>query len=151
MTRSTLAMLHYTAPPIIGGVESVLEAHACLFRQAGFDVTVIAGRGAESALAKGVHFQQIPELDSLHSRVASIGAALEQGCIPDDFDAMTTGLAQRLAPILSRFDHLIVHNVFTKHFNLPLTAALFELLDAQVIQHCIAWCHDFTWTSPHSR
>ena len=68
MTRSTLAMLHYTAPPIIGGVESVLEAHARLFLQAGFDVTVIAGRGAELALPQGVRFQRIPELDSLHSR-----------------------------------------------------------------------------------
>jgi hypothetical protein len=63
---------------------------------------------------------------------------------------VTTGCAETRS-ILRRFDHLIVHNVFTKHFNLPLTAALFELLDAQRIPHCIAWCHDFTWTSPHSR
>ena len=151
MTRSTLALLHYTAPPIVGGVESVLEAHARLFLQAGYDVTVIAGRGAESALAKGVRFQRIPELDSLDSRVASIGAALEQGRVPDDFGSMTAGIAQRLTPHLSRIDQVIVHNVFTKHFNLPLTAALFNLLDAHVIRRCIAWCHDFTWSSPQSR
>jgi glycosyltransferase involved in cell wall biosynthesis len=48
-------------------------------------------------------------------------------------------------------DVLIVHNVFTKHFNLPLTAALFRLLDQGTIRHCIAWCHDMTWTSPNSR
>ncbi|MFL7807989.1 MAG: glycosyltransferase family 4 protein, partial [Anaerolineae bacterium] len=36
-------------------------------------------------------------------------------------------------------------------FNLPLTAALYQLLDSGQIQHCIAWCHDFTWTSPNSR
>ena len=64
---------------------------------------------------------------------------------------MATDLAQTLAPILSRCDHVIVHNVFTKHFNLPLTAALFNLLDTHVLQHCLAWCHDFTWTSVHSR
>ncbi len=151
MTRSTLAVLHYTAPPIIGGVESVLEAHARLFQQAGFDVTVIAGRGAELAMPPGVRFQQIPEVDSLQSRVASIGAALEQGRVPDDFGAVTADTAQKLRSCLSQFDHVIVHNVFTKHFNLPLTAALFDLLDAHVIRQCIAWCHDFTWTSPHSR
>jgi glycosyltransferase involved in cell wall biosynthesis len=44
-----------------------------------------------------------------------------------------------------------VHNVFTKHFNLPLTAALFRLLDQGVIRGCVAWCHDLTWTSPNSR
>src|SRR5512139_2767122 len=115
MTRSTLALLHYTAPPIVGG-ESVVAAHARLFRQAGFDVTVIAGRGVASRLAEGVQFQRIPELDSLHPRVASIGATLEQGGVPADFGAVTKGIAQKLAPSLSHFDHLIVHNVFTKHF-----------------------------------
>jgi mannosylglucosylglycerate synthase len=151
MTRSTIALLHYTAPPIVGGVESVLEAHARLFLQHDFEVTVMAGRGAESALAKGIQFQLIPELDSLHPRVAAISAALEQGSVPADFSAMMADIAQALAPVLSRFDHVIVHNVFTKHFNLPLTAAVFELLDAHLIRQCIAWCHDFTWTSPHSR
>ncbi|MCK4725761.1 MAG: glycosyltransferase family 4 protein, partial [Anaerolineales bacterium] len=48
-------------------------------------------------------------------------------------------------------DTLIVHNIFTKHFNLPLTAALTRLVDEGIIQNCIAWCHDFTWTSPNSR
>jgi glycosyltransferase involved in cell wall biosynthesis len=44
-----------------------------------------------------------------------------------------------------------VHNVFTKHFNIPLSAALFRLIDNYTIQNCIAWCHDFTWTSSNSR
>ncbi len=151
MTHPTVALLHYTAPPIIGGVESVLDAHAGLFLQAGFDVTVIAGRGAESALPSGVQLQLIPEMDALHPRVASISAALEQGYVPADFDTATAEMAQTLTPILSRFDHVIVHNIFTKHFNLALTAALFDLLDARAIAKCIAWCHDFTWTSTHSR
>ncbi len=151
MTRATIAMLHYTAPPVSGGVESVIKAHARLFLQAGFEVIVIAGRGAATALAEGVQFQLIPELDSLHPRAAAISAALEQGNVPADFGTVASGLAQTLAPILSRCDHVIVHNVFTKHFNLPLTAALCDLLDAHVLWQCLAWCHDFTWTSPHSR
>jgi mannosylglucosylglycerate synthase len=60
-------------------------------------------------------------------------------------------LEDSLAPILAPFDHVIVHNLFTKHFNLPLTAALLRLLDKRSLFGCIAWCHDFTWTSPHSR
>jgi glycosyltransferase involved in cell wall biosynthesis len=52
---------------------------------------------------------------------------------------------------LSDFDHLIIHNIFTKHFNLPLTGALHRLLDEGLIRSGIAWCHDFTWTSPSSR
>jgi glycosyltransferase involved in cell wall biosynthesis len=41
-----IALVHYSAPPIIGGVETVLGAHAQLFRSAGHDVTIIARRGA---------------------------------------------------------------------------------------------------------
>ena len=52
---------------------------------------------------------------------------------------------------MKAYDNLIVHNVFTKHFNIPLTAALFELIIDGTIRNCIAWGHDFTWTSPNSR
>ena len=44
-----------------------------------------------------------------------------------------------------------MHNVFTKHFNLALTAALGILMEDGAIRHPIAWCHDFSWTSPSSR
>ena len=71
--------------------------------------------------------------------------------MPDDFAALTNQLTETLATQVSQFDNLIVHNVFTKHFNLPLTAAIFNLLDRGAIRNCIAWHHDFTWSSPRSR
>jgi glycosyltransferase involved in cell wall biosynthesis len=52
---------------------------------------------------------------------------------------------------LADHEALIVHNVFTKHFNLPLTVALHRLLDDGSIRHCISWCHDISWLSPNSR
>ena len=151
MTAPTVALLHYTAPPVVGGVEAVIEAQARLFLRAGYQVTVIAGRGAATALPAGAEFSLIPEIDSLFPPVAAISAALAQGHVPEDLGAVTRYLAETLSLILGRFDHVIIHNVLTKHFNLPLTAALHDLLEAGVIRHCIAWCHDFTWTSVHSR
>jgi glycosyltransferase involved in cell wall biosynthesis len=56
-----------------------------------------------------------------------------------------------LSSLCAPLDLLIVHNVFTKHFNLPLTAALFRLVDQGIVRRCVAWCHDLTWTSPRSR
>ena len=77
---------------------------------------------------------------------------LEAGIVPKgDFEVLVTQLESVLGDILQSMDYSIVHNVFSKHFNLPLTAALARLLDQGRIKHCIAWCHDFTWTSPHSR
>lgn len=144
-------ILHYSAPPVIGGVESVILAHASLFVEAGHRPVVVAGRGEQGALPRGTEFTQIPELDSQHPQILELSQELEQGRVPPAFKGMVARLAERLAPLLRPLDLLIVHNVFTKHFNLPLTAALFRLLDDGIIRRCVAWCHDLTWTSPNSR
>ncbi|MFQ5593610.1 MAG: glycosyltransferase family 4 protein [Anaerolineae bacterium] len=151
MGQPTNVVLHYSAPPVVGGVEAVIEAHVRVFVETGYPVTVIAGRGDQAALPSGANFLRIPKVDSQHPGVAQAGSALEQGDVPPNFEDLVAQLADKLTPVLSAFDNLIIHNIFTKHFNLPLTAALHQLLDAGTIQRCIAWCHDFTWTSPSSR
>ena len=150
ITKPSVTILHYSAPPVVGGVEAVILAHARTFVQAGYPVTVVAGQGEAGSLPEGVDLVLVPEIDSLHPEIAPMSAQLEQGRVPPGFEPMRQRLVETLAPILARFDNLIVHNVFTKHFNLPLTAALDRLLDGKRAPHCIAWCHDFTWTSPSS-
>jgi glycosyltransferase involved in cell wall biosynthesis len=145
------AILHYSAPPVVGGVEAVIEAHAETFRRAGYPVAIIAGRGDSGALPEGTEFVQVPEIDSRHPQVVRMAKQLEQGQVPSGFDSLVSELVDLLAPDLCSFDNVIVHNVFTKHFNLPLTAALHRMLDAGTLRGCIAWCHDFTWTSANSR
>jgi hypothetical protein len=149
-TKPTTAMLHYTAPPVVGGVEAVIDAHARVFLQMDYPVSIIAGQGSEDSLPLASEYLFIPALDSQHRDILAAGAILEQGRVPQDFAALTKQLTEALAAQVSRFDNLIVHNVFTKHFNLPLTAAIFNLLDRGAIRNCIAWHHDFTWTSPRS-
>jgi glycosyltransferase involved in cell wall biosynthesis len=151
MGRSKTAILHYTAPPIVGGVENVIWAHAQAFIESGYPVTIVAGRGEAASLPSGAGIVLVPEMDSLHPEVARASATLDTGQVPLDFDNLTNHLMETLNPLLGQFDNVIVHNVLTKHFNLPLTAALHHLLDDGAIRHCIAWCHDFTWTSSHSR
>lgn len=43
-----IALVHYSYPPVVGGVENIVAAHARLFAEAGHEVTVICKRG-ESA------------------------------------------------------------------------------------------------------
>ena len=148
--RPETAILHYTAPPVVGGVEAVIQAHVGLFIRAGYPVTVMAGSVEEAALMPGAGLVWIPEMDTKYSRVAQMSLQLEQGEVPPDFDDAVDRMVGLLTPVLSRFDIVILHNLFTKHFNLPLTAALHRLLDAGILGRCIAWCHDFTWTSPSS-
>jgi len=151
MKGSETAVLHYTAPPVVGGVEAVIQAHARVFVEAGCPVSVVAGWGEHKALPPATGFIRIPEMDSRYREVVRMSAALEQGRVPSGFDDLANRLVEALTTILDRFDNVIVHNVLTKHFNLPLTTALHYLLDAGVIHRCIAWCHDFTWASPRSR
>jgi len=146
-----VACLHYSAPPVVGGVESVILAHARLFVEAGYPTTVLAGNGEKEALPHAANFIRIRELDSQHPQVLALSHELEQGHVPPYFPVMVARLMKALAHSLRSVDYLIAHNIFTKHFNLPLTAALVRLLDQGLIKHCIAWCHDSSWTSPGSR
>lgn len=145
------AILHYSTSPVVGGVEAVLDAHAKLFVEFGLPVTVIAGRGDKKSLPQGVNYLQVDEISSSCTEIEKTVNLLNSGKVPADFDNLVTNLENKLRPLLTQFDQLIVHNVFTKHFNLPLTAALFNLLDDHSIKHAIAWCHDLSWSSPNSR
>jgi glycosyltransferase involved in cell wall biosynthesis len=151
MKNPQVAILHYSAPPIVGGVEAVLLAHARLFHQNNYPTTILAGRGSQEGIGSCAQFIQIPEIDSQHPDIVAASSALEKGQVPENFDLLVTQLVKKLTPLLREFDTLMVHNIFTKHFNLPLTAALHHLLDQGIIRQGIAWCHDFTWTSPSSR
>ncbi|MBN1119462.1 MAG: trehalose-phosphatase [Anaerolineae bacterium] len=149
--KPTTAIIHYTAPPVIGGVEMVVRAHAQVFIRHGYPVAIITGRGEKESLPPGCDLVVIPEIDSQHPEILEASVSLEEGRVPANFDQLTKRLSDSLRPLVEQFDNVIVHNIFTKHFNLPLTAALIELLDSGAIRHCIAWCHDFTWTSPRSQ
>ncbi len=157
VSRPRTAILHYAAPPVVGGVEAVIEAHVRIMTgqspaaAGGYPVTVIAGRGEQEALPKGAEFVRIPQMDSQHPEIAAVGSQLREGEVPPAFEELAEGLRETLAATVNEFDNVIVHNVFTKRFNLPLTAALFRLLDGGEMPLCIAWCHDVGWASDHSR
>jgi len=131
--RPRLALLHYTAPPVTGGVEAILEAHTRLLRRAGYDVRVVAGRG-------DAHI--IPELDSTHPEVLAVTHALQAGVVPATFSRLADRIEGRLRDALRDRDLVIAHNVLTMPFNLPLAAALRRLPLPRV-----AWTHDLVWTN----
>ena len=130
MSLPSIAILHYSASPVIGGVEAVIDAHVRLLVAAGYPVTVVAGRGAADALPAGCHFVEIAAMDTQHPAILAASAQLDAGTVPAEFAALTAQLRTALEPILAEFDIVMAHNVLFKHFNLPLTAALIELLDA---------------------
>jgi glycosyltransferase involved in cell wall biosynthesis len=142
-------LLHYSAPPVVGGVESVLAHHARLMADAGHAVRLLAGRG--ETLDDRIPFIHIPLADSRHADILAVKGELDQGRLPGEFEALTALLAAQLFEITADTDALIAHNVCSLHKNLALTAALRDYHDQAPACRLILWHHDLAWTTPRYR
>lgn len=141
-----VALLHYSVPPIVGGVESVLAHHARLMNEDGHSVRMIAARG--EALDGQIPLIEIPLADSRHGRVIEMKEELDRGRITAKFESLRDELVKELQTALSGVDVLIAHNVCSLNKNLALTAALHQLHAARKLPRLILWHHDLAWTTP---
>ena len=107
-----IALVHYTAAPVIGGVERVMEEHARLFARHGHRVTVLCLRGGGPDAVR----------------------------LPDDPSADAQAAALR--PVLATQDVVFLHNVLTMPFHPGLTEALWRLADELPRVRFVAWVHD---------
>ncbi len=113
-----IALVHYSYPPVIGGVEIVLAAHARLFAEHGHEVTVLCRRGAS---------------DDPRIRVERLGEKVD---------------AAALAGLLAGQDVVFLHNVTTMPFDRPLTAALARAAERLTAVRFVAWIHDIAAGHP---
>lgn len=140
-----IGLLHYTAPPVVGGVEFVLGQHARLLADAGHRVRIIAGRGGP----QDPRFEvvRIPLADTRHPAIRTTRASLDAGRVPAAFETLVAEIAAALRSAVADLDVLVAHNVCGLHFNLPLTAALRELVADPGGPGFVAWQHDLAWTA----
>src|SRR6202165_205708 len=146
--RPRLGLLHYTCPPIIGGVETILYEQATRLAARGHPVPVLSGRGGPfPPAAGGIKVVIIPELDSTSPEVSALRDGLDRGHVPPGFGPLQATIERRLEPALTELDSLIVHNALSLHFNLPLTAALWKIAE-RGRPRIISWVHDLSWVNP---
>jgi len=141
-----VAILHYSVPPVVGGVESVIAHHARLMSADGHSVRVIAGRG--ESLSEQIPLTTLPLADSRHARVTEIKKELDRGEVTAKFESLRVELVEQLQNALSFVDILIAHNVCSLNKNLALTAALHQLHISKKLPRLILWHHDLAWTTP---
>jgi len=146
-TRARVGLLHYTCPPIIGGVETILYEQATRLAARGYPVTILSGRGGPLPDRKMAKLVIIGELDSRETAVSAVRDALDRGEIPSEFATLRANIIERLSTELAELDVVIVHNALTLHFNLPLTAALWTLAESNR-PRIISWVHDISWLNP---
>jgi len=140
-----VGLLHYTAPPVAGGVEVVLGQQARLMADAGHRVRIIVGRGGSTD--PRIEVVRVPLADSRNPTILTARAALDRGHVPPILTTLVAALAVDLRRAVADLDVLVAHNVCGLHFNLPLTAALHELAAEQGGPPLVAWQHDLAWTS----
>lgn len=141
-----VALLHYAAPPVVGGVETVIARQAQQFAKAGHQVVILAGRGEKWDVNIPVHIS--PYFDSRYPKILKMKAELDNGAVPEDFQELVEQVEQALRRFLSGVDVLIAHNVASLHKNLALTTALYNLSQTEGTPHMILWHHDLAWTTP---
>jgi glycosyltransferase involved in cell wall biosynthesis len=141
-----IALLHYTAPPIVGGVERVIGRHAVLMADAGHAVRIVAGRGGTPD--PRVRFVDLPLADSLHPDIVEVGERLAAGQAPPDFGRLVQRLERELSGAVAGSEVVIAHNIASLNRNLSLTAALHELCLHRPPWRLILWHHDMAWTMP---
>ncbi len=147
--KLSIALLHYSAPPVVGGVESVLAHHARLMADAGRRVRVLAARGEQQD--DRIPLILIPLIDSRHPEVLAVKAGLDAGRAPPRFSRLVEEIASLLRPALADVEVLIAHNVCSLNKNLALTAALHKLHHTAGFPKLILWHHDLAWTTPRYR
>jgi glycosyltransferase involved in cell wall biosynthesis len=141
-----IALLHHSAPPVVGGVESVLERHARLMAAAGHSVRIIAARG--KPFSKAIDFVRLPLVDSLDRKILAVKEELDGGRVPPAFERLAAELASQIRAAAAGTDVLIAHNVCSLNKNLCLTEALHRSYRRPDFPRLILWHHDLAWTTP---
>ena len=137
MRQFRIALLHYTCPPIVGGVEEIIRQHASLFKRHNHTVKVFAGDGA--LFADEYDVQIYPLLSSRNPRVIQIQNRLPESS--KELESCAEEIFTLLAEALEPFDVVFAHNVLTMPYNLPLTSALHRLASKGGIR-VVSWNHD---------
>lgn len=137
--RRKIALVHYSGPPVVGGVETVMHNQARFLAENGYPVKVVVGRG--SPFHRDVEHVVIPELSS--------NFPVFVGLSGESFQAEVNRLARRFDEIFQDTALLIIHNVMTMPFNMVATAALKRVIEAG--KRAVIWCHDSPFIDPSYR
>jgi len=139
-----VAIVHFTGPPEVGGVEGLLPALAGAVTAAGKEPIIVAGSGQ----LIGHEVQVVEAMHPLDPAVRA--AATELGAeLPPDDHALVSRLCDRLRPLLGRCSDVWVLNCLTVLLNPFLTVALLRLLEETRGSTWISWSIDVTATSSH--
>jgi glycosyltransferase involved in cell wall biosynthesis len=137
MKHYKIALLHYSCPPIVGGVEEIVRQHASLFTRYKHTVKLFAGDGERFTDEYDIEINSL--LSSRNPKILRIHRELPQST--HELESCSEDIYNYLSQALHSFDALIAHNALTMHYNLPLTMAIHRLADNGDVK-VVSWNHD---------
>ena len=142
----SIGILHYTCPPVVGGVEEIVNQHASILHRLGQRVTVLAGKGGTGNEPYKVKIE--PLFGSKHHSVLKAHEEVQKGN-HQGIEKLSSRILERLRKICADLDVLMVHNVLQMPFNLPLTLAIRRLAEAENGTRVVSWAHDSPYFQPN--
>jgi mannosylglucosylglycerate synthase len=137
-----IAICHFSCPPVIGGVETVVEQQARLLKRNHHYTKVIAGAGGKFSQSIDVDINPM-----LGSGIMDIQRHTPDQDVVKLMEPQILSIMGFLEYSLSSFEVLIVHNVLTMPHNLPLTHAVLRMASSSPLK-VISWNHDSPFFSP---
>ncbi len=143
--RESIALLHYSVPPVIGGVEEVVRQQANLFYRYYHKVKIIAGEGGEFSRDYEIVFN--PLLSAKNRAVLEAHRRAIEDKDPSRIFQLKKRIYRFLREQFRHSDIAIVHNVLSMAFNLPFTLALHDIAQEGRVK-VISWNHDSPYFYP---
>ena len=144
LMKYNVALLHYSCPPVVGGVEEIIRQHASLLSRHYHNVKVFAGDGG--TFSDTIDIEINPLLGSHNQKILEA----HQKCMEGNSEALeplVRNLYDYFTDALKGFDVLIAHNVLTMPYNLPLCEALHQIAQQKLLP-IISWNHDSPYFYP---
>jgi glycosyltransferase involved in cell wall biosynthesis len=141
-----VGLLHFSGPPVVGGVETVVTRHARLLAAAGHRVRLIVGRGRLDGPRVATHL--VPLADTQNAAVMEMQQALDTGTVPPAFDRLADEAAAGLIAAAGGLDVVAAHNVCSLDLDAVLTAGLARAIATGRFPPVVAWSHDISAATP---
>lgn len=146
-TPLRIGILHYSCPPVIGGVEEVLRQQASTFHRMGHSVSVLAGMGEVYTKDFPVRIERV--LGSKNARIIKAQEECKKGH-QGALERPTNRIYRILKDWSHELDVILAHNVLHMPFNLPITMALRRLADSGDGPAVVSWAHDSPYFQPNA-
>ncbi|MBW2644750.1 MAG: glycosyltransferase family 4 protein [Deltaproteobacteria bacterium] len=144
--KYNIALLHYSCPPVVGGVEEIIRQQASLLNRHYHNVKIFVGDGG--IFSDNCEVEINPLLGSRSRQILNAHQLSYEG-EHEKLEGLSRKIYKYLVKSLKDFDVLIAHNVLTMPFNLPFTAALHRM-GQECRMPIISWNHDSPYFYPDS-